>query len=365
MTLPRTLPALAASCLLSTPAVAVPVTANLDVVEENGFNEISLSFQPPFFGDPGEDTTTLSGEVELLLEVDPSTGQVSEMTITDGTISGTPLRISESQFFVGRYELNSSVIGADLTTPEAPGIVDPATGEYDASQHNFTVSSGTLGGSISITLAGINEELSFDFEEMPVGGAGSGTGTVTLTLLESSETSKTYDAVVLLPISVVENFAVPESPLGDLEIPISATGTAKLGGTVVLEIIPEDPFVLWTEANGIPGVTQLEDTNGDSVPNGLQWALGLDAETSPFPHLLTPSETSAQNVGFTITLPDSGSVAPLTVLSTDDPSGSFNVLNSGAVSAGNPIPAGTSGTVSISLPRESRGFLRLMVGEPR
>ena len=365
MTVSRNLPALVGACLFTCPAWAVPLIANLDMVQEDNFNEITLSFQPPFFGDPGRDTTTLSGEVELLLEVDPVTDRVSEMTITNGTISGTPLRISESQFLVGRYELESTVIGADLTTPEAPARVDPVTGAYDAAQHNFTVSSGTLGGSINITLAGINEQLTFDFAQMPVGGAGSGTGTVALTVLEESEASKTYDVVVLLPVSVVENFAVPETPLGDVEIPVSATGTAKLGGTVVLQLAPIDPFVAWAEQNGIPGVSPLGDSNGDSVPNGLQWALGLDADTNPFPHLLAPSDTTAATVDFTLTLPAGGSAAPLTVLSTSDPAGNFGFLSSGAVSAGNPIPAGTSGTVSISLPRSSKGFLRLMVGEPR
>ena len=364
MTLARTLPALALACLSTCAALAVPLVANLDVVEEDGFNEVDLSFEPPLFSGAGEDTTVLSGQVELLLEVDPVTDQVSEMTITDGTISGTPLSISKSQFLVGNYALESTVIGADLATPEAPGQVDPATGEYDAAQHSFTVSSGTLSGSINIVLLGANEQLTFDFGQTPVGGAGSGTGTVTLTVQEVTETSKTYNAVVLLPISVEENFAVPDSPIGDLAIPISATGTAKLAGTVVLDITPPDPFVSWTEDNGLAGATRLEDSNGDSVPNGLQWALGLDATTNPYPHLLVPDDTTATTVDFTITLPDGGSAAPLTVLSGSDPAEPFSVVEDDAVSTGNPIPAGTSGTVSISLPREDKGFLQLMVGEP-
>ncbi|MFP6885884.1 MAG: hypothetical protein VCA40_15740 [Roseibacillus sp.] len=340
---------------LTSSGSATPVTAQLAAVNEPDFNQITLEFEPPVLPN-GEGTSTLSGAIEVLLEIDPATDQVSEMTIVDGEIEGSPVEISESSF-LGSYDLESSTLGASLATLDPPGLVDPNSGEFDSSQHSFTVTSGTLGGNISAPLLGLDEDLTFDFAELPVGGTGFGTGTVTLTPTGATPTSKSYEVVVLLPIAVEQTVEAE-----GFEIPIRANGTAKLVGPATIEIEPEDPFVAWTEQNGIAGATQLEDANGDGVPNGLQWALGLDASDSPFPHLLRPDRTTAATVDFTLALPDGGTGAPLTVVTTTDLELPFNVLDPASVSSGNPIPQGTTGSVTIALPRGERGFVQLVVG---
>ena len=166
----------------------------------------------------------------VLLEIDPVTDQVSEMTIVDGEIEGSPVEISESSFF-GSYDLESSTLGASLATLDPPGLVDPNSGEFDSSQHSFTVTSGTLGGNISAPLLGLDEDLTFDFAELPVGGTGFGTGTVTLTPTGATPTSKSYEVVVLLPIAVEQTVEAE-----GFEIPIGANGTAKLVGPATIEI---------------------------------------------------------------------------------------------------------------------------------
>lgn len=341
---------------LSSPGSATPALAQLTTVNENNFNQITLEFEPPVLPN-GEDTTTLSGTIEVLLEIDPATDQVSEMTIVDGEIEGSPVEISESAFLIGSYDLESSILGASLVTLDPPGLVDPDSGEFDSSQHSFTVTSGTLGGNISAPLLGLDENLSFDFAELPVGGTGLGAGSVTLTPTGATPASKSYEVIVLLPIAVDQTFEAE-----GFEIPIRVNGTAKLVGPATIEIESEDPFVAWTEQNGIAGATQLEDANGDGVPNGLQWALGLDASDSPFPHLLRPDGTTAATVDFTLALPDGGTGAPLTVVTTTDPELPFTVLDPASVSSGNPIPQGTTGSVIIALPKGERGFVQLVVG---
>ena len=65
---------------------------------------------------------------------------------------------------------------------------------------------------------------------------------------------------------------------------------------------------------------------------------------------------------FSLALPDGGTAAPLTVVTTTDLEVPFSVLGTASVSSGNPIPRGTAGSVTINLPREQRGFVQLVVG---
>ncbi len=335
---------------------AVPATAALSAANEAGFNQITIEFEPPLLP-TGSDTSTLSGNLEVLLEIDPATDQVSEMTIIDGNIEGSAIEMSGSTFLLGSYDLESSTLDASLATPNPPGIVDPATGDFDSAQHSFTVTSGDLSG--EITALGSTNQISFNFSDTPIGGTGVGTGTVTLTPTATTATSKAYDVEVLLPIAVNEVFEVE-----GFTIPIRANGTAKLVGSATIEIVPEDPFVAWAEQNGLAGVTQREDSNGDGVPNGIQWALGLEASTNPHPHLLTPDGATAATVDFTLSLPSSGTAAPLLVVTATDLSQAFAPLDAGLVSGGNnPIPTGTTGLVVIKLPKGESGFVRLVVSD--
>jgi len=343
---------------------AAPATATLTAVDEADFNRITIEFEPPVLPN-GSDTSRLSGNLEVLLEIDPVTDQVSEMTIVDGSFQGSAIEMSGSSFLFGSYDLESSTLDMTLATPNPPGIVDPVTGEFDSAQHSFTVVSGDLSG--DFTILGTTSEILFNFSDTPIGGTGIGAGSVTLAPTGTTPTSKSYNVEVLLPIAVNEVFEAE-----GFEIPIGANGTAKLVGPATIEIEPEDPFVAWTEQNGIAGATQLEDANGDGVPNGLQWALGLDASDSPFPHLLRPDGTTAATVDFTLALPDGGTAAPLTVATITDPTAfspprtwaelPFTVLDPASVSSGNPIPQGTTGSISIALPRGDRGFVQLIVG---
>jgi hypothetical protein len=335
------------------------VNTTLEITPEPGFNSIEITLAPPVL-DLSSDTTDLSGSLEVELEIDPDGDQVSALTIINGSATGTPLSLSASTFFVGSYDFNSTEIGAAIETPAPPGAVDPATGEFDASEHSLSVNSGTLSGSISIPLLSIDEMVDFDFAAVPFGGAGAGTGTVLLTPTGITPTSKSYDVVVLLPVQI-ENTV---DAMG-FEIPITAAGVVKGVGTVSVPITPPDPYLAWTEANNIAGELFAGDENQDGVPNGLQWALGLDATTPPFSALLQPMGEMATTVDFTMTLPAGGNAAGLTVLVSANPeSDSFATLAPGSVSSGNPIPAGTSGTVTIRLPKSAMGFVRLSVNAP-
>ena len=152
---------------------------------------------------------------------------------------------------------------------------------------------------------------------------------------------------------------------GGLGVEVTTPGGLAATSSPEDPIAPADPFVTWTEDNGIAGASFDGDENGDGVANGLQWALGLDASTAPFSALLQPVGDTGATVDFTVTLPAGGSAAEISVLVSDDPeTNPFAPLTSGSVSTGNPIPAGTTSTVTISLPKNAMGFVQLSVSAP-
>ena len=160
---------------------------------------------------------------------------------------------------------------------------------------------------------------------------------------------------VQLPIAVDQVFEA-----AGVEVPIRAEGAAKMSGQATIEITPEDPFTLWANANGLSGSTPLEDSNGDGVSNGIQWALGLNASENPFPYLLQPGDVNAATVAFSLNLPEGGTASALLVTTGSDPRRPFFPVGPALISTGsNPIPAGTSGNVIIRIPRGQRGFVQL------
>lgn len=119
----------------------------------------------------------------------------------------------------------------------------------------------------------------------------------------------------------------------------------------------------WTVANSIPGALFGDDANDDGVPNGMVWALGLDPADDPFSTLLAMSGANTA----TLVLPTGGSKGDLLVeTSITFLTPSWSPLGDGAISTGaNPISAGASGTVIITLPSgDSARGERLKAMEP-
>lgn len=349
---------LATLFLTSSLLVAVEGTATLNVVEEEGFNTIDLDLNPPLLS-ASSDSTNLTGTVQVRLEIDPENDQVSEITVLDADLEGTPIKLAAGNAGAN-YSFESEGLGATLMTPNPPGIVDPATGEFDASEHELTVNRGVMSGEIFILFVA-NETVDFDFASAPFGGPGTGTGTVELTPKSSTATTKTYDVAVVIDISIEDIVAA-----GGFDIPISAGGKVKAVGTVTVPLEPTDPYTIWADVNGIAAAPFGGDENGDGTPNGLQWALGLNSDESPNAYQLRAIGLNGGTVEFRLTLPEGGSAAEISVEVSNNPGEEeFSLLDSFSVTAGNPIPAQTSGEVVIKIPRTApSAFVRLSVEKP-
>lgn len=340
--------------LLAAPlAWATPSTTTLPLLQDPGFNTITITVDVPLIG-ADSDTSNLSGSILVDLEINQVTDEVSELTAVSGDIVGAGVSFSRSAFLVGSYNVSSTAIGADVFTLFPPGLVEPEGGNFDASQHAFSVNDGTLSG--SFTLLGATSPLRVSFASAPVAGAGSGLGNVSLARIAETSTSRTYDVTVVSPVAVADTFDTGSGILVD----VTANGTLKVAGTASTTFTP---YEFWTYANGIEGAPFLDDANGDAVPNGLVWALGLSATDNPIPHL--PDATVAVPAMATITLPAGGTAAPIRIEGALSPQRPWTPVEAGAISIGfNPVPAGTSGPITYAFPAGCGAFARLAASEP-
>jgi hypothetical protein len=160
-------------------------------------------------------------------------------------------------------EVSLNGIEATIATSQV-GWVDPATGQFDAGEHEVTLSEGVISG--TSVVGEVNE----NFSESPVSGAGSGTGEVALSRMAIKGNTITYSVVVVLPVEF-------SNPLQE-GVDVRVDSTVQFEGVIE---VPLDPFAAWAELQGIPDAPFAGDHDGDGVPNGLLWALGYDADARP------------------------------------------------------------------------------------
>lgn len=344
--------------LLFTWLIAVTATlassgeAVLTLVNEPEFNEVQVDVVPPFV--PSKDTTFLSGTLRGQIEVDTDTDTVRTLIAEGGNIVGSAIDLNRTGVLL-RYNANSTELGIDITTLTPPSRVDSSTGDFDASDHQFIVNSGTLSGQVHYL--GASTPIDQDFGANPFGSRSEGTGNVSLELLSSTPTSKTYAVTLIYPVST--NSTLSQS---GLTVNILTSGTAKATGTLTVPL--PTAYDRWRTANSIDDPDFGADSNGDGVPNGVQWALGLNADALARLHLPTYDRIIEDTVHYTLNLPENGSAADLTVLFTPSLRHDFAPLPSTAVNTGNPIPSGSAGTVTIDVPSSRQGYFLLQAKEP-
>jgi hypothetical protein len=338
---------------LLSPLAAIPASTTLTLVNQPGMNQITVTVAPvvPLVNASSSATTTLTGTVQAFFDINPATGQTSELTLLNGRANGTNMNFVRNIFLVGGYNITVSNLSAAINTITPPGVVTPATGSFAANQHRFDIDQGTITGTTSGALAGdpINESFT---PENPASGTGSGNGSVVLVHTGDSGIYRNYTVTATLPVTINDSFVS-----GTNTVNVTATGTVRASGTVQ---VPKTEYLAWTLDQGIPNAPFAGDPNGDGVSNGLLWALGLNANSNPLPYL--PRPNPAQPGGFIVPLPPGGSGAPILIqsspnLGTWGPAGAVGPV-------ANPVPAGTSGNVTVAPDGSPKRFIRLQVTEP-
>jgi hypothetical protein len=327
---------------------AIPASTTLTLVNDPSFNRVTVTVDPGSgLGDT--ETTTLTGTVQATFDVDLPTGKTSELTLANGRANGSNMTFSRN-IIVARYTINVTNLSAAISTIAPPGVVTPATGQFAAEQHSFSIDQGTISGSTGglIGTNTINESFT---PANPATGTGTGTGTVVLTTTGDSGIYRNYSVSVTLPVSISDEFLA-----GTVPVALTATGTVKATGTVQ---VPRTEYLAWTVAEGIPGAPFEGDSNGDGVANGLVWALGLGTSSDPRPYLPRPHPLVPG--GFLISLPEGGTAAPILIQSSPH-LGSWSPA-SGVLAPANPLPAASSGNIAIQPNGSPTRFIRLRVTE--
>jgi hypothetical protein len=343
---------LALSLGLISPLFAIPANTTLTLVTDPNFNKVTVTVDPDAPVDfSSSAVTTLTGTVQAFFDVNPANGQTSELTLVNGRATGTNMTFSKNVFLVGGYNINVTNLSTALYTIAPPGVVTPSTGSFAANQHRFDIDQGTITGTTSGLLSGppINEAFT---PESPASGTGSGNGSVVLTPTGTSGIYQNYSVTVIMPVAINDSFVSGSNT-------VAVTGTGNLKGTGTLQV-PRNGYLAWTVAENIPNAPFNGDPDGDGVSNGLLWALGLNANSDPRPYL--PQPDPAVPGGFIVPLPAGGTGGPILIQSSPHLA-SWSPAT--AVSpVANPIPAGTSGNVTIAPDGSPRRFVRLLVTEP-
>lgn len=334
---------------MAVPVVSASVETTLDLVSEAGFNVLSVIVEPgPLPADT--DQSTLTGELIAELEIDPLAATVGVLTFTGGRVNGTDTAFSGGNFFAS-YNLAVTGLGGTVSTPDPPGLVDPASGEFDAGQHAVSIDEGRTAGSANFLGEATTIDETFTPED-PVTGSATGTGSVSLVAGASTAAGRIFDVVVTIPVDIVR--VTEES---GQTITVTATGTIKAAGAVE---VPLDPYLVWTEENGSPGIAFDDDTNGDGLANGLAWALGH----APAAEASASRPRLRDDLSIEFATAPGGTAAPVTVEVSTALDG-WSELPAERLSIGeNPIPAGTSGVFVISPAGGGREFLRLRAVRP-
>lgn len=340
---------------LALPVSGIPAGTPLTLVDEPPFNVFDLTLSGASIT-TSTAQSTVGGTVMAGFDVDPDTGRTAELTLSEGQVTSSDFGFSGSVlafgFPVGSYTLAASGLAGRLFTLDSPGVVTPASGEFDASQHRLVLDAGTVSG----TAVGQSIEQSFTPED-PLVSEPSGTGVVILTPMPPNGDFLVFEVSVILPGLTATDTIEPEGGIGG-PVTITASGDLKASGT--LEVAASE-YLAWALAEGIAGQPGTADANHDGVPNAIAWALGLGAFDDARSHL--PRPDGAAPTGFVLSLPVTGTAAPLVLEAAAAP-GSWSELPAARCSLGlNPLPAGSTGTVTIApsgLPAE---FLRLQMDE--
>jgi hypothetical protein len=346
---------LAALVLVALPAHASEVAATLDLVpataEANRFT-VRISAKDPGSGLSAADTKTSNATGNFLtrMEVDPATGKVSQLSFEGGNLALSDMTFTLRALIINVATLNTRNLKGYPGTSSPPASVDPETGDFEANQHTFTITEGSITGTIITS----PDPVSFTIGDSPLSGSGAGTGTIVLMPVSEDALSYTYRATVELPVDF-------EETLEEEGVAIKVTGRLKAQNDVVL---PKDPFTIWASVGGLDGVG-FDSEIHPGEPAGLLWAMGLQPSDSLRTHMPQIRIGAEAERTAHLEFPASGTAAPLTIETSDSlAADSWVPASPGSISVGqNPLPIGIQGEVTVTLDG-ARKFVRLRATAP-
>ena len=249
-----------------------PNRATLTLVQERGFNEFDMDLDVQLIGE-SDDTSRLTGSVQVEVNIIPGIPTTDQLTILNANVRGSDVDLSSGGFFAN-YSFTSKGLRFSLRSILDPGVVDPETGEFDASQYEITADRGVLEGSAYTLLTG-GQEIDFNFADEPFSGVGGGTGKITVTPSRTVGSRVYFNLAVELPLSLDQAIDTEQSPVAaDVKI----DGIMKAVGETFIEVAD---YASWAAQQGFPSQSENAFQLWPSASNYHYFALGFSKDSAP------------------------------------------------------------------------------------
>ena len=351
------LAALTITALSVVSAMAFPGTGTLTLTTPTT-TENRLTVTISAMGATDNDPTDVSGTLSVAADVDPATKGVTKFTIYSGNVSMTNMAFNLK--LLGLFSvatINTAGMKGTAFTPVPPGLVTPTGtgGSFDAAQHNLRINQGTITGSITATTPAT--PIDANFADSPVEGPGTGNGTLTVVLGTATATHRNCTVTITLPVDFSQN-----QDLDGTAVTVKVKGTIKAAGTIP---VPLNSWIDWKLSNDLSASAFSTVPASGAAPLGLAWAMGLDPGVPA--SMVTPTMTGGALPAAALVLPATGTRGPLRLEQSDSlTGGSWQIVPASAISLGqNPLPAGSSGTVTVQWPSPAaRRFIRVGAQQP-
>jgi hypothetical protein len=169
-------------------------------------------------------------------------------------------------------------------------------------------------------------------------------------------------SLAALLVFLLSPFGLAELVTVTLELPPAMATRNTLNLEVQVPLLgnsDDDTALSGTIANDLAGADFEAFTASALLPNGLLWALGYQADERP--GVLTPQADTT----FTLALPGGGTAGEVFIETATDLTSPWAPVPASEIStSGNPLPAGTTGTIVISPRGAGPRFFRLRANEP-
>ena len=221
---------LAASAVTS--ASAWPGGGTLNLVSDASYNKLQVTVGIPSVLASNTQTTTVTGTIDILADVDPATGATTALTLTGGKVAMSNMHfvLYAYIFFKAADITTAGMAGTVYTPPPLPAPATPTAtgGTFDAALHHLVINSGTLSGTAGYPTA---SPVNVNFADSPIDGAGTGTGTVTVVPGASSATHRTCQTTIVLPVDFTDT-----QDLNGTAVSVRVKGNVKAVGNILIPL---------------------------------------------------------------------------------------------------------------------------------